>query len=139
MPVPAIVKWVSGKPDFRQIDEAQYIQHYRYGLCAICGTKLGLSCYWIGGGNTGASHYFTDGPMHKECAELSIRLCPFLNSTKQTYRGDDLKGIPEQNAVSRPDRMFLWRGITSEIAMRRLGPESIALYAGKQLTAVKEF
>src|SRR5271170_1064489 len=99
MPVPAIVKWVNGKPDFRQIDPDAYLRSYRYKLCAVCGTKLGLSCYWVGGPGCVESHYFADGPMHEQCAELSVRLCPFLNGTKPTFRGDDLKAMPLQDAT----------------------------------------
>jgi hypothetical protein len=139
MPVPAIVKWVDGKPDFRDIDHATYIKHYRYKLCAVCGTKLGLSCYWIGGGACKDEHYFVDGPMHEKCAELSIRWCPFLNKTKPTYRGTDLQAMPVQDASSRPDKMYLMRGVTSAIEWHRLGDESLALWAGKQLTVVREF
>lgn len=139
VPVPAIVKWIGDKPDFRQVDERQYIRHYQYRLCAICGTKLGLSCYWVGGEACTKSHYFVDGPMHQQCAELSIDLCPFLNGKRQTYRGDDIRGIPEQNNEVRPDRMFLLRGLTSAIQMQQIGPESIALHAGKQLAVIREF
>jgi hypothetical protein len=139
MPVPETVLWVDEKPDFRQVDPAKYIHAYRYRLCAVCGTKLGLSCYWVAGEASARSHYFADGPMHRECAELSISLCPFLNGTRTHYRGDDVKGIPEQRSDVRPERMFLLRGVTAAIDMQTLGPESIALYAGKQLTGVKEF
>jgi hypothetical protein len=124
MPVPEIVQWHDGKPDFRAVDPARYIRHYRYKLCAICGTKLGLSCYWIGGEASAQSHYFTDGPMHRQCAELSISLCPFLTGTRQHFRGDDIKPIPEQQADRRPERMFLLRGFTAAIDMQQLGPES---------------
>lgn len=139
MPVPAIVKWISGKPDFRQVDMEKYVHHYRYKLCAICGTKLGLSCYWVGGPGCKESHYFIDGPTHRECAELSIRLCPYLNGARGHYRGDDLESMPIQNASNRPDKMYLLRGVTSAVELHQLGAESFGLYAGKQLTVVKEF
>jgi hypothetical protein len=139
MPVPAGVKWINGKPDFRQVDEKQYVHHFRYKLCSVCGTKLSLSCYWIGGDRSRESHYFADGAMHRECAELSIGLCPFLNRTRPTYRGDDLKPMKAQVAEDRPEKMYLMRGMTSAIEWHRLGAESLALWAGKQLTVVKEF
>jgi hypothetical protein len=139
MPVPAVVRWIGGKPDFRQMDERKYIHHYKHRLCAVCGTKLGLSCYWVAGGKSRESHYFTDGPMHLECAELSIRSCPFLNNTKPSFRGDDLKAMPGQNAESRPEHMYLMRGITSAMELHELGPSTVALWAGKQLAAIREF
>ena len=139
MPVPAVVKWIGDKPDFRQVDQQEYLRHFKHKLCSICGTKLGLSCYWIGGENCKDQHYFIDGPMHKECAELSIKLCPFLNGVRQGYRGDDIKGMPMQDSTSRPEKMYLMRGVTSAIEMHALGNDSVAQYAGKQLTLVKEF
>jgi hypothetical protein len=139
MPVPSIVRWIDDKPDFRQIDHDKYLRYYKYGLCSICGTKLTLACYWIGGPGCVEAHYFVDGPMHKQCAELSMDLCPFLNKTKLTYRGDDIKMMPVQDASSRPDKMYLMRGLTSAIEIHKLGPDSVALWAGKQLTMVREF
>jgi hypothetical protein len=35
LPVPEMVKWIDGKPDFRQVDERKFILHYQYRLCAI--------------------------------------------------------------------------------------------------------
>jgi hypothetical protein len=140
MPVPESVLWIGDKPDFRQVDPEKYMHLYKYRLCSVCGTKLKLSCYWVGGQGCVDSHYFADGPMHKECAELSIDLCPFLNKTRPTYRGDDIKPMPVQDASgSRPEKMYLSRGLTDAIEMRQLGKESIALWAGKQLTVVREF
>jgi hypothetical protein len=138
MPVPEIVKWIDGKPDFRQVDEGKWLRYFRHKLCSICGTKLSLSCYWIGGRLCVDSHCFVDGPMHRECAELSMDACPFLNATKPTYRGE-LATMPVQDAVARPDKMYLMRGVTSAIEIRQLGPESIALWAGKQLSVIREF
>ena len=139
MPVPANARWIDGKPDFRQIDQEQYVRHFRHKLCAVCGTKLTLACYWVGGGRSMESHYFADGPMHEQCAELSINLCPFLSNRKPTFRGGDVTPMPVQDAEARPARMYLMRGITSAMEMHRLGAESLGLWAGKQLTVVREF
>jgi hypothetical protein len=139
MPVPATVRWIDGKPDFRQIDVAQYARHYEHKLCAVCGTKLGLSCYWMGGNRCRESHCFIDGPMHEECATLSIKLCPFLNKTRSGYRGDDVQAMPVQEADGRPEKMYLFRGATDAYSVQKLGEKSLALWAGKQLTVVREF
>jgi hypothetical protein len=56
------------------------------------------------------SHYFADGPMHKECAELSIKLCPFLNKTRPSYRGTDVRAMSAQDASSQPEKKYLLRG-----------------------------
>ena len=139
MPVPASVFWIGDKPDFRQIDPEKFLHHLKFKLCAICGTKLTHTCYWVGGTKCTNSHYFTDGPMHQECAEMSIKLCPFLNKKKPTFRGDDIKVMPGQDASGRPDKMYLMRGVTSAFELRRLGTESVALWAGEKLVIVRQF
>lgn len=137
LPVPEAVKWIDGKPDFRAVDEEKLARSIRYQLCAVCGRKLGLSCYWIGGVNCAANHFFLDYAMHKECAEESARLCPFLNGSRQHYRGE-LDPHPEQDTSGRPKRNFIMRGFTAAIEVRLLGSEP-ALYAGRSLVIVREF
>jgi hypothetical protein len=138
LPVPITAKWVDGKPDFRQTDEEQLLKSVRFKLCAVCGAKLGLTCYWVGGQLCEKNHYFTDPGMHRECAEESIKLCPFLNGRRTEYRGS----LPSQgihDTSKRPDRMFLMRGLTSAMEWRRLGVNSTAIYAGDNLTTIGEF
>lgn len=79
MPVPFTVFWHDGKPDFRVTDINKRLECYGDSLCAICGrTMLGAQFWFIGGPASMDSGMFTDGPMHKNCAEYSIKVCPFL-------------------------------------------------------------
>jgi hypothetical protein len=137
LPVPETVKWVNGKPDFRQIDEDKLAKAVKYKLCAVCGKRLKFYAFWIGGERTLQFHYFTDAPMHKECAEESMRLCPFLNGTRQHYRGE-LPTHELHDTSARPERMYLMRGVTAAFEVRMLGKAPV-LYAGDLLTAVQQF
>jgi len=139
LPVPVTALWKDGKPDFRTTDHEQLMRSVKYKLCAVCGAKLGLTCYWIGGPLCVQNHYFTDPGMHLECAKESIRLCPFLNGKRTTYRGDDLSSQSAHDTSKRPDRMFLMRGLTSVMEWRSLGGDSIGIYAGDNLTTLEEF
>lgn len=137
LPVPEIVEWVNGKPDFRLVDPKKWLFHYQHKLCAICGKKLSLSCYWVGGALSKNNHYFTDGPMHELCAKESIKLCPFLNGTRLDYRGD-LPHDEIQVVDGRPEKMYLLRGYTSAITIKVIGTSPL-LWAGKELAVVREF
>jgi hypothetical protein len=137
LPVPETVKWIDGKPDFRQIDENKLDRAIKLKLCAVCGKKLGFNCYWIGGPNCKVNHFFLDSAMHRECAEESARLCPFLNGTRRHYR-EELTPHPMQDISGRPTSNFIMRGVTAAMEVRPLGKE-FALYAGDHLTVIKEF
>ena len=137
LPVPITAKWIDGKPDFRQTDHEQMIRCIRFGLCGVCGGKLKLTCYWIGGPLCQRNRCFADAAMHRECAEESIRLCPFLNGKRQGYRGD-LPHVAGQDATARPKRMLLMRGLTAAAEWRLVNGESL-IYAGDRLETVGEF
>jgi hypothetical protein len=137
MPVPFIVEYVDGKPDFRKTDLDKLKRCIQFHLCGVCGKKLTLSCYWIGGPGSLISHYFTDHAMHLECAQWASKLCPFLSGRRWHYRGD----LPTSNLhdnSGRPKRNFIMRGFTSAISLRPVGNDA-ALWAGKSLTVVEEF
>lgn len=138
LPVPITAKWVDDKPDFRQTDHDQMIRCVKFHLCGVCGGKLGFTAYWIGGPQCQRNHYFADVAMHRICAEESMRLCPFLNSKRQHYRGD-LLHTTLQEADGRPARMFLMRSATADMGWRSIGSEGSLIYAGDRLQTVGEF
>lgn len=149
LPVPYAVKWVSNypalpgehnglKPDFRQIDQEKWAQAVQHKLCGVCGKVLGEWAFYIGGPACRESHLFLDPAMHRVCAEASMQLCLFLNGTKPTYRGDDVPGHPDQDHGMRSKPMILMRGIAKEMKLVSY-KEHFVIYAGKQLTTVKEF
>jgi hypothetical protein len=49
LPVPFMVKWHEGKPDFRVMDGDACLRCVHEKLCGICGEKLGDTAWWIGG------------------------------------------------------------------------------------------
>jgi hypothetical protein len=69
-----------GRPHFTVIDGAKQTLAMVRDLCAICGQPL-LRCRWFVGGPMSAFHPlgdFGDGPMHAECANYALRVCPYL-------------------------------------------------------------
>jgi hypothetical protein len=140
LPVPVGVRWVDGKPDFRQIDAEKWLHHIQNRACVICGRGLGEWAWWIGGPLTLANHYFNDGPMHHACAVESIRLCPFLNKERLHYRGEvPHDGLAQPIEAGRPKVMYLMRGKTKAIQLIGLPDGGVCVYAGKTLDAMRQF
>lgn len=118
LPVPFMVKWHDGKPDFRVIDGPMVIRCVEEKLCGICGQKLGPTAWWIGGPLTLKHQLFVDPPMHKTCALESMRLCPYLNGKKPVSRmgGFHQDVYVHENVVNtRPDKMYLSFGWTKNM------------------------
>jgi hypothetical protein len=70
-------------------------------LCSISGKRLETSV-WFAGGSRCFLHplgAFIDPPMHYECGEYALRVCPFLAARSYARRIDDAKladgGLPE--------------------------------------------
>jgi hypothetical protein len=84
-PVPFIVKWIDGKPDFRVVDPEKWDRCVGEKLCSICGYRLGEISFIVGGPETGARHLFFDPPMHKKCAEFSARVCPYVSGKDRKF------------------------------------------------------
>lgn len=121
-PVPFIVFYHEGKPDFRINDQAKQVQCYQGKLCSICGKKL-FDFWWIGGTQSMESGMFTDGPMHKPCAEFSTKACPYLAGIRRGHSDRALPNLADGTKIAiiteipmnRPDKM----------AMRRSGEDYV--------------
>lgn len=88
-PIPWIVlRDKHGLPHFTVNDGRKVAQCAKFGLCGICGKALGThvpknpqkGAYFVGGpacfySERGA---FLDPPMHRECAEYAMRVCPYI-------------------------------------------------------------
>lgn len=137
LPVPYVQLWRGDVPDFRIADPKLWLTCIQQSLCPICGTKLGLLAFWIGGPGCRDHELFTDSAMHLPCARSSMRLCPFLDGRRDHYRGTDLpEGIVD--ASGRPSAMYLMRGKTANMRPVRNGSEVVAVHSGK-LEVMEEF
>lgn len=112
MPVPFLVMVIDGVPDFRVTDPEKWALATTRGLCAICGDKLGVNIFFIGGPKSVETRYFTDPGMHKDCAEYSIKVCPYLARRDWAYSVRE-PGIPTMTHEfvenKRPEKMALMR------------------------------
>lgn len=119
-PVPFLVLIdKSGVPQFTINDHTKAFACQRKHLCAICGKKFERNPstfeyeMWFVGGSRCFLHSngaFLDPPMHRECGEYALRVCPFLAARRYIARIDDAKlstvDLPEDRALVRTEHMM---------------------------------
>lgn len=80
-----------GKPHFDICADDIHVRLVIPGMCFICGQPLGRHRFFIGGPISAKSHYFNDGPSHRECAIFSLKACPFLANRNFTHMTENTK------------------------------------------------
>lgn len=130
-PIPYTVQRdATGKPDFRIVDPHKAKRAVQMRCCGICGEMLGARIAFVGGPLAMANRFFTDLPMHRDCAIYALRTCPFIAAPKFAYS----RSIPADTVVSdnvstnRPDQFGL--GITKTFNVVLLNGEPV-LRAGE--------
>jgi len=131
-PVPWFVKWIEGKPDFRIMDEEKLVRAIRLNLCWVCGTQLGSYKAFVIGPMCAINRISAEPPSHRDCAEFSIRACPFLSRPHMVRR----KGGIVEEAVSAPGMMIernpgvslLW--VTKSYTTFRARPRGVLMEVG---------
>lgn len=106
-----------GTRDFKVI--AEEVSHHcmAQGLCGVCGQSLGRFRCFVGGPRSIVQHLFFDAWMHRDCAEYSLMVCPFLAAPKFAYSraehtGHALPVVYESVSTERPQVFGL--GVTAE-------------------------
>src|SRR5262245_54991717 len=89
-PVPWFVAWHDGKPEFRTADGRKFRQAIRDRLCWVCGQPLGRHLVFVIGPMCTVNRVTVEPPCHLDCAEFSVRACPFLSKPQMTRRENDL-------------------------------------------------
>lgn len=102
-PVPAFVQWLEGegnkvrpmppgqgRPDFRIIDPVHLKACVAGSLCWVCGEKMGVHRAYVVGPMCVINRNSAEPPSHVDCAEWSVRGCPFLTRPNMVRREDEL-------------------------------------------------
>jgi len=138
-PIPFIVvRDRTGMPQFTINDAEKTEQCRRKGLCSICGKlfdrlPMGAHPYravderprprmetWFVGGTRCFLHEhggFLDPPVHYECGEYALRVCPFLAASRYAKRIDDAKLAPG----ALPDHMLIREAFMQPSLPERFG------------------
>jgi hypothetical protein len=130
-PVPFIVMTdKAGNPQFTINDHAKVRSCVNRKLCSICGKRHDALMWFVGGSRCFLHEHgaFIDPPLHLECAEYALRVCPFLAAPRYSKRVDDRK----LKAENKPDDMALVR----VDYMNPLQPEIFGLGAANDLRVV---
>lgn len=111
-PVPWFVAQINGVYDFRVIDTPKFKPAIKHRKCWICGQKLGSYLAFSIGPMCAINRTISEPPSHKECAEWSIKACPFLAQRQEVRREANLPtGIKEPGGVAiarQPGAICLW-------------------------------
>lgn len=77
-PVPWFVAKVNDRYDFRVMDPEKFAAAVKHRRCWTCGAALGKWLAFVIGPMCAITRTISEPPSHRECAEWSIRNCPFL-------------------------------------------------------------
>lgn len=93
-PVPWFVteKDEQGRWDFRLVQAGMVPRAVKERRCWVCGQPLGRYMAFVAGPMCLLNRTSAEPPSHRECAEFSAQVCPFL--TKPRMRRNE-KGMPE--------------------------------------------
>jgi len=120
-PVPFFVAEIDGKYDFRIADEQKRIRCVQERLCWICGERLGRYLAFVIGPMCAINRISAEPPMHRDCAEYSVRVCPFLLNPNQKRNPRKVEAeIAETPGIMisrNPGCMVLW--ITTSYSLVR--------------------
>lgn len=85
-PIPASATVTDGFIAFDVIDEPNRQHLIKHELCGLCGKKLFRGKFFVGGPKSAFAQngLYVDPPMHRDCAEYALKVCPYL--ALSTYR-----------------------------------------------------
>lgn len=88
-PVPFFVAWINGKPEFRIADSDKMKAAFIRKLCWVCGEPLRGEKTFAIGPMCVVNRVSSEPPSHYECAEWSVKACPFLNRPNMKRRTEE--------------------------------------------------
>jgi len=122
-PVPFFVQWVDekneptdpgvGRPEFRMMDGRKWRRCVKEKLCWVCGEPLGRFMAFPIGPMCCVNRVTSEPPSHLECAQWSVKGCPFLSRPNMVRREDELTEANKGNVAGvmierNPGVMAIW-------------------------------
>lgn len=142
------VAWVDGPdgpetvPEFRAMDARKFRAAVKERLCWVCGEMLGRWLAFPIGPMCSITRTISEPPSHVECAEWSIRNCPFLSQPQMVRRDGDLPAdaqAPGGHAILRnPGVTCLWITRSFEVFDAGRGKPLITLGEPERVTWWRE-
>lgn len=120
-PVPWFVDRTIQPPDFRIIDDRKVLEAAERRRCWVCGQSLGAYAAYLVGPMCVVNRVSAEPPSHRECAEYSAKVCPFLSRPHARRRTnnmpEDAQEAPGVMIHRNPGVTLLW--VTKKTIMRR--------------------
>ncbi|GLH30150.1 hypothetical protein WSS15_28000 [Acetobacter pasteurianus] len=110
LPIPKFATWEGDKPNLTVMNRDFFGTALRNKLCWICGQKMGRFASFVGGPKSTASKCFVEPPMHRDCAEFAMQVCPYL-VTGNNERKNKLTPLEEKqhrSAGTDPDNPIIF-------------------------------
>jgi hypothetical protein len=111
-PVPWFVATIDGVPDFRVVRANGIADAVRFGVCWLCGQRLGANAAFVLGSMCTITRVAPEPPSHRDCATYAVRACPFLTNPHMRRRTSNLPDdtvMPDGEMITRnPGVTALW-------------------------------
>lgn len=145
-PVPWFVAWLDedggraepgeGQPEFRVMDELRLTEAVKFGLCWVCGQRLGACKAFTVGPMCTVNLTSGEPPSHLVCSLFSAEGCPFLSRPHARRREE---GLPEGHTSAgisiqrNPGVTCVWvtKGFSITRARRTDGAAGVLFKLGK--------
>lgn len=123
-------------PIFTANDSIKHSIAFRNNLCPICGEGLDPIRWFIGGPLSAFDPHgwYMDLPVHQECAEYALQVCPYLACRKYVHRVDiiDPENLPEGllliDHTQIPGRPKVFVAVASRITEVRFNPPPMLVH-----------
>lgn len=79
------VRLADGGADFRSTHRRRWEQAWQQGVCQTCGETLDQRPVVLLGGPNQLASYFTEPPLHPECAHYAGKACPMVAGRMPVY------------------------------------------------------
>jgi hypothetical protein len=117
-PIPWFVARFDGEPDFRVFDQNKFVRAVKERRCWVCGDKLSAFNYFVISPYCAVTRSSTEPPCHEDCAEFSVRACPFLTRPEMHRRTALLPELSFEGAgapvAQSPGVILIWATLTYE-------------------------
>lgn len=87
-PIPFVTARINGKPDFRVHNDERRKLIGKRKLCQLCGYPLGGDIVFAGSRSSIRRHTYGEPPMHEECAQWAVEVCPWLAGRGWRYEDE---------------------------------------------------
>jgi hypothetical protein len=122
-PIPWFVAIIDGVADFRVVGKDRIVQAVQQKRCWVCGQPMGVHMAFPIGPMCAINRVISEPPSHLECADYTVRACPFLSKPNMRRNEKDLPAHKVEAAgnpiMRNPGAVCIW--VTKSATARRAG------------------